>query len=94
MYTREKLTYSLNAAAYAIAKGVRLLRTYRELGNKSTIVLDDGYDQATEALREYWDGEPLINARTYAECRRYLIEEIHSTPQGVPTNGNSSSSAN
>lgn len=95
MFTRERLTYSLNAAAYAIAKGVRLTRTFKEPGNKSTICLDDGYDQASEALREYWEGEPLINARTYAECRRYLIEEMNSTtPQGVITNGNTSTAAN
>lgn len=77
MLMKERLTYSLNGAAYAVAKGVRLLRTYRESSGKSTLVLDDGYGQASEALAEFWDGEPMVNARTYAECRRYLIEEIN-----------------
>jgi hypothetical protein len=91
MHTREKLTYSLNGAAYAVAKGVRLLRTFKEPSGKHTLVLDDGYDQASEALREFFDGEPMVNARTYAECRRFIIDEMHttSTPQGVITHGSS-----
>jgi hypothetical protein len=79
MLMKERLTYSLNGAAYAVAKGVRLLRTYRETSGKSTLVLDDGYGQATSALNEFWQGEPMVNAREYAECRRYLIEEINAT---------------
>ena len=81
---REKRTSSLNGAAYAVAKGVQLLASYRDASGRNTLVLGDDDGEATRLLKEFWDGEPLVHARTYAEARRYLLEMMNTPTPTIP----------
>lgn len=73
--TRERATFSLWGAAYAMAKGVRVLRVIHESGTKAIIYLEDTYDQSTQALQEYWADVP-IGPRTLIEARATLLDMV------------------
>ena len=84
---RERLTYSVWGTAYATCKGVRLLRVYREPGSrKITFALADDYGEATEALQQWWQGDPVIGGRSLVEARRIVLEKMKYVEQ--QTEGN------
>lgn len=75
---RERLTYSVWGTAYCVAKGVRLLRVFSDPGShKVSFALADDDGEATEALREWRSGDPMIGGRTLAEARQIVLDKLH-----------------
>jgi hypothetical protein len=84
---RERLTYSVWGTAYAMARGVRLLRVFKEPGSrKASFALADDYGEATEALQQWWQGDPMIGGRSLVEARRIVLEKMKYIEQQTEEN--------
>lgn len=67
---REHTTTDLWACAYAVARGVRLVRT--KPGYMLTFVLDNTEGQAVRELGRWYEGDAQVSARTFAGAYRDL----------------------
>jgi hypothetical protein len=79
--TIERKTVALWASAYALTRGVRLIRVERGQTHKAVIVLDDTEGQATEALEVWWCATPMVNGRSLIAARSVLLDEITNVQQ-------------
>lgn len=77
--TAQKRTNSLWPAAYCLTQGVKLLSTIKEPGQRAVWILDDADGKASAALADWYNGDPLVGARTFLAARSILLDATLNT---------------